>query len=562
MTTANGQGEGGQPPELVGTPVVQIRTISKTFPGQIALDRVDLDVAHGEIHALLGQNGSGKSTLIKILAGVYQPDPGGTVTVGDTPLSLGSPRDSHRLGLRFVHQALGIIEELTAVENIALGFGYRHGRSRMIDWRSQRRKTKALLERIHVSFDIECPVSALRPVDRSAVAIARALDDDEGAPRLLVLDEPTAALPPTEVEALFALVRDARDAGTSIMYVSHRLDEILELADRASVLRDGVMEGTRRVSELGHSGLVDMILGTTAPPEVTTLSLETVEEADLLTVETPLPEEAAAADRLVALRVRGLAGTRLDGIDFDLAEGEILGIAGLTGSGREELATAMVGASPSAVRLENGNGRAVDNPTPQQAKGLGVVLVLPNRASGAAVKEFTVHENIALPAQRRYSRRGVVNHRLELADVRRWLEALDIRPRDPERAYALLSGGNQQKVIFAKWLNLDPAVLVLDDPTSGVDIGARRVIYQLIRETAAAGKAFVVCSSDVDDLVAVCDRIMVLRHGRCAVELAGDDISDARLNREVVSVESEPATVVTGGSGGAEGSIDVVEVDE
>ncbi|HVX19792.1 MAG TPA: sugar ABC transporter ATP-binding protein [Acidimicrobiales bacterium] len=568
------------------TPVVATSGLSMTFPGQRALVDVALSIAQGEIHALLGQNGSGKSTLIKILAGVYTPDPGGLVLVDGEPLPLGSPRESHRRGLRFVHQALGIIEELTAVENIALGFGYRKGRGRKINWRSQRDKTRALLDRINVTFDIDCPVAELRPVDRSAVAIARALEDDEGSPRLLVLDEPTAALPPAEVEALFSLVRQARDAGTSIVYVSHRLDEVLELADRASVLRDGVLEGTRPMAELGKSGLIDMILGVAPaePGEPGSVTLAGVEAATLLSAgpagqrspgerpagERPAggqpapgqpaggqsvegrpapgqPAESAAAgaatvpvaERPVALRVRGLVGTRLDNVDFDVREGEVLGVAGLTGSGREELATALVGASPSLVRLEAGD-RTVENPNPQRAKQLGVVLVLPNRAAGAAAKELTVRENLVLPAQRRYSRRTRVHKRLELADVARWLDALDVRPRDPERAYALLSGGNQQKVIFGKWLNLDPRVMVLEDPTSGVDIGARRVIYELIREAAATGKAFVLCSSDVDDLAAVCDRVVVLRDGRCAAELAGDEINDSRLTFEMLAAEAAP----------------------
>lgn len=536
-------------------PVVTVEGISKTFPGQRALVDVDLAIERREIHALLGQNGSGKSTLIKVLAGVYHPDPGGRVLVDGHPLPPGSPRDSHRMGLRFVHQALGIIEELTAVENVALGFGYRRRAGRLIDWRSQRRKTRALLGRLDVEIDIDCPVSELRPVDRSAVAIARALDADEGNPRLLVLDEPTAALPPSEVEHLFALVRQARDAGTSIVYVSHRLDEVLALTDRASVLRDGVLEGTGTVAELGRAGLVAMILGTgsrgTGEPEGGA--------ADGGPAPPPAgpgrspgsaPGHAPAAAGTPVLTVRGLTGVRLDGVDLDVAAGEVVGVAGLTGSGREELATAVVGASPSTGRVSMGRRGAMARPTPRRARELGVVLVLPNRAAGAATRELTVRENLVLPAQARYSRRGFVRRRRELADTDRWMEVLDVRPRDPERAYALLSGGNQQKVVFGKWLNLDPDVLVLDDPTSGVDIGARQVIYDLVRRGAAEGKCFVVCSSDTEDLVAVCDRVLVLRGGRWATELVGPEVTDANLAMALVAAERDEA-VGGAGAGGA-----------
>jgi ribose transport system ATP-binding protein len=506
-------------------PVLQTRSLSKTFPGQQALVDVDFAVAPSEIHALLGENGSGKSTLIKILAGIYTADPGSTVLVAGRELPLGSPRDSHEFGLRFVHQALGIIDELTAVENIALGFGYRRGRARTIDWRAQRRKTKDLLSRIDADFDIELPAIHLRPVDRTAIAIARALDDDLGQPQLLVLDEPTAALPPHEVEALFALVRQARDQGTSVIYVSHRIDEILQLADRASVLRDGVLEGTEVVQSVGRERLIELIVGGEAP---------STPRSEPERASSPAPQPTRPTTR-PALAVRGLSGQRLDAVEFDLAHGEILGVAGLTGSGREELATALVGASPATGRLGDDQGRWIEDPTPRRAQAFGVVLVLPNRSAGAAAGELSIRENVVVPAQRRYGRAGFVSKRRERKDAWKWIDALDVRPRDPERAYALLSGGNQQKVVFAKWLNVNPRVMVLDDPTSGVDVGARQVIYDLIRSRAAEGVGFVVCSSDAEDLVAVCDRVLVLDDGRICHELVGAQITEASLATAMVS---------------------------
>jgi ribose transport system ATP-binding protein len=512
---------------------VEICGLSKTFPGQRALVDVDMEIRPAEIHALLGENGSGKSTLIKVLAGIYTPDPGAVITVAGERLPPGSPRDSRRLGLQFVHQALGIVEELTAVENIALGAGYRRRGGALIDWRAQRTKTVRLLERISAAFDIDCPVSLLRPVDRSAIAIARALDDEAGTIRALVLDEPTAALPPSEVDALFSLVRQARDAGTSVIYVSHRLDEIFELAERTTVLRDGVARGTVAIRDIDRSLLVQMIAGEA--------------EAGLQRVPRSLFGPVGGS---VALTVRGLTALRLQDVSFSVQAGEVVGIAGLTGSGREELASALVGGHPSTVRLEDAAGRECVNPTPRKAKAFGLVQVLPSRTSGAGSRDLSIRENVTLPALARYSKFGLVRRSAETRDTASWIRQLDIRPADPERAFALLSGGNQQKVVFSKWLNLSPAVLVIDDPTSGVDVGARAAIYDLIRNRAAQGTSFIVCSSDSEDLVAICDRVLVLSDGQIADELAGSDIEESRLltamlraaSADVAASQAEPGT--------------------
>jgi len=501
---------------VMDTPVelaVEVDGLSKTFPGQRALNDVSLDVRRGEIHALLGQNGSGKSTLIKILAGLYSPDPGCSISICGEVLPLGSPRDSHRLGLRFVHQALGIIEELTAVENIALGFGYRHRRVRLIDWRSQRVKTRELLAQLSLDFDIDCPVSELRAVDRTAIAMARALDEDGFPSRVLVLDEPTAALPPAEVDALFSLVRRAREGGTSVIYVSHRLDEIFALADRTTVLRDGFVQGTVPIEDIDRQSLVRMIVGEGHADAASTIDTRA----------------QASSDDDVALKVTGLVGKVLAGVEFSVAKGEILGIAGLTGSGREEFAGCLVGQRPGGAVLEDAEGRLARDPTPRMAKDMGVVLVLPNRSQGAAAAEMTVRENLTLPHMRQYTNKGLIRKAKELRDTVSWIDALDIRPREPERAFALLSGGNQQKVVFGKWLNLSPRVLILDDPTSGVDVGARSVIYDLVRNQAARGMAVIVCSSDIDDLLAVCTRVIVLSEGSIVDELRDSAIDEVSV---------------------------------
>jgi ribose transport system ATP-binding protein len=511
------------------TPTIEVVALSKTFPGQRALIDVDLEVRPGEIHALLGQNGSGKSTLIKILAGIYTPDQGGVVRVRGEELPFGSPRDSRRMGLQFVHQSLGIIEELSAVENIALGFGYVRQTGAFINWPAQRRKTRRLLDKLSIDFDVNCPVSQLRPVERSAIAIARALDDDDGPARVLVLDEPTAALPPHEVAALFALVRKARSDGTSVIYVSHRLNEIFQLAERTTVLRDGVSQGTVSVADIDHATLVAMIVGDDGAAAAA--------HGDLDTRSTPPSAPMPAPGQPPALTVRGLTAQWLEGVDFDVGVGEVVGVAGLSGSGREELAGALVGERASRVTLEVADGRRRVDPSPRQAKGLGVVLVLPNRAAGAAIMEFTMRENISLPSLDRDSTRGFIDRGVESQHAARWIAGLDIRPRDPERLYALLSGGNQQKTVFGKWLSFAPKVMVIEDPTSGVDVGARQAIYDLIRHQASAGVSFVVSSSDTDDLLAICDRVLVLHEGRVADELTGEGIEEGRVLSAMVGAQ-------------------------
>jgi ribose transport system ATP-binding protein len=491
---------------------VAISGLSKTFVAQRVLDNVELTVVGGEVHALLGENGSGKSTLIKILAGVYHPDAGASIRICGHPLAPGSPRDSNRLGLRFVHQNLGLIEGLTAIENVALGQGFLHSRG-FIDWRAQREKTVRLLARLGVSFDVECQVRELRPVDRTAVAIARALDDDGVESQVLVLDEPTAALPPSEVGALFSLVERARSAGKSVIYVTHRLDEVFRLADRVTVLRDGVSQGTRLVRDLDTQALLRMILGDAA---------DTMFDRKATTHSTAL-------DRATTLSVQDFVTDRLGGIAFDVGAGEVIGFAGLTGSGREHVARGLVGDVPSHVRMVNGRGKVCVNPTPSKAKKFGLALVLPSTGQGAGIREFTLAENLTLPSLSRYTRFGLLRKRNELQEMARWISELYIRPADPHRAFALLSGGNQQKVVFSKWLSLAPDVLVLENPTNGVDVGARQAIYELIRHEAAKGRSFVVCSSDVDDLVAVCHRVFVLIDGMIRYELNAGEIDEPRL---------------------------------
>jgi ribose transport system ATP-binding protein len=495
-------------------PLIQIEHLSKTFPGQRALKDVSFEIDRAEIHALVGENGSGKSTLIKCLSGFHDPDPGSSILIDGEPLEVSSAEDARRRGLRFVHQDLGLIAELTATENVGLVSGFATSGSVKIAWPAQRRLTRELLARIGVEMDVDCPVSELRAVERSALAIARALDDTHGAISLLILDEPTAALPPAECDALFAVLREVLAKGVSILYVSHRLDEILNLAARVTVLRDGAYQGTFPATGMDRGRLAELIVGSA------------VEET---AAQAPRP----APDAEPVLSVRRLRSDPLAGVDFDVFPGEVLGIAGLSGSGRETLAAAVCGAIPAAMEMTVAGQPCPEEMDPVAAQRLGLALVLPNRHVAAAIPNFSIGENMTLGRLPEFSQGGRLRKRRERTAVKEWIERLDVRPADPDRLYGMLSGGNQQKVLLAKWFGIDPRVIFMDDPTSGVDIGARHAIYDVVREYAKTGAGFVVCSSDMEDFVGVCDRVVVLVGGRVAEELYGDGVNERELLRAI-----------------------------
>jgi ribose transport system ATP-binding protein len=505
--------------------LVEIEHLSKTFPGQRALSNVSFGIADQEIHALVGENGSGKSTLIKVLAAFHQPDLGARILVAGEELHPGVASDPKRLGLRFVHQDLGLVDQLSAAENVGLASGFTTGAGGRIAWSAQQRHASELLARIGVELDVSLPVADLRPVQRSAVAIARALDSAHGEIRLLVLDEPTAALPPAEVAVLLRVLREVVAEGVSILYVSHRLDEVLGLSDRITVLRDGRCQGTFGARAMSRQRLIQLIVG------------KEVEE--VMARDTRARDEDSTSP--VLMRIRGLAGEALRGVDIDVRRGEVLGIAGLTGSGREELAAAISGAAPAMLTLTDDQGRVWDRMTPKLAKKLGIALVLANRHPASAIDQFTIKENLTLPRLSSYILHGRVNGAGERRAVAELIEDLDVRPAEPDRLYTYLSGGNKQKVIIAKWLNTHPNLIVMDDPTSGVDVGARHAIYQIIRERASAGASFLICSSDFDDFVGICDRVIALVSGRVGGELVGAQIEEGALLEAIVKTAGEPA---------------------
>jgi ribose transport system ATP-binding protein len=513
-------------------PVLTIRNVSKTFPGQRALADVSLDLHSGRTHALLGHNGSGKSTLIKILAGIHPPDSGAQVEVAGRPLPFGSPRDSRTLGLRFVHQDLGLVDELSAAENMALTWGYPRQLG-LVRPRAHGRRVGAALERLGAQIDPDLPVGELRAVQRTAVAIARAVCDVDDDIAVLVLDEPTASLPPAEVSALFDIIAEVRSQGVGVLYVSHRLDEVLEIADDVSVLRDGGLVSSGPLGERGRDDLVRLILGV----------------GDRVDASAHEARTDGAHQCGFSFEV---STDRLDDVRFTVAAGEIVGVAGLTGSGREELCAAIVGAVPSrstVTDLERNAGPR--KMTPAAARAMGVALVLSNRAPGAAVHEFNIRENISLPSLSTDSKAGFIRGGRERTRARTWIRNLAISPPDPEITFALLSGGNQQKTVMGRWLAIQPRILLLDDPTTGVDIGARNRIYALISEQARRGLPVLVVSSDTEDLTALCDRVVVLRYGRISAEVSGAAITEERLLQALSGGGSSRQSEAGGPSGGS-----------
>jgi ABC-type sugar transport system ATPase subunit len=491
-------------------PVLQITGLSKSFGATRALNDAALDINPGEIHALVGQNGSGKSTLIKTLAGYHTPDPGSAALIGGEPFDLGHTVPD---GLRFVHQDLGLVLELNAMDNLALHGGFARGAAGRVRWREQEQQTRRVLARFGVDLDIHRPLAAATPVERTVVAIAAALQGWHGGRGVLVLDEPTAVLPHDEVERLFAMVREVRSAGTSVLYVSHRLDEIFELADRVTVLRGGRVIATHQVADLDAGRLASLMVGEEVDPDY----------------RAPV---AARPDAPVVLEARDVHGRWLRGVDLDVHRGEILGIAGLAGAGVLELPYVIAGSAQHAVsgriRLPDQSAEWTDA---ADARDLGIPLVPADRTREGIVAEFAVSENLSLSVLARLGRRGRLDARAEADFVARWTQRLGVVTAGPDAPISTLSGGNQQKVVVARCLARDPAVLVLCEPTAGVDIGTRVAIYDLIAELARNGLTVLVSSSDAGDVLAMCTRVVVLRSGRVAAELGGDGLTEHALVR-------------------------------
>jgi ribose transport system ATP-binding protein len=487
---------------------VRLEHLTKTFPGQRALDDVSLEIRRGEIHALVGQNGSGKSTLIKTLSGFHRPDDGASAWLMGEPVDLGGLSEQQLASMRFIHQDLALVPTLTVQENLHLASAGR-GILAPFDRRKERAEVRELLRTFDLEVDPDAIVGELSPFEKAAVAIVRALGGATDEIALLVLDEPTAALGATETEQLFRTLRHINGLGVSILYVSHFLGEVLHIADRISVLRNGRNVCVLEAAETTEQELIARIVGSD--------------------VEKATPPAAPGADREVLLEVQGLRGAGIQDVHFGVAAGEVVGLTGLMGSGYEKIAECLAGARPfdgGAVVVQGVRFERLD---PATAVAAGMAAMPADRRGLGLIPTFTVAENLVLPDVGRNFRGGRIDRRAEAAEVRHWLEVCDVQPPDPDRRIDQLSGGNQQKVMLAKALRLDPKVLVLAEPTQAVDIGAAASIRRLITDLAERGHAIVVASSDPEELEELCHRVLVTRRGRIACELRGDDISEDRL---------------------------------
>jgi ribose transport system ATP-binding protein len=505
----------------MSAPILQVEQLTKSFVGKPVLAALDLTVEHGEVHALVGENGSGKSTFIKILSGYHLPDPHGRVLVDGQALSFGSPAASHAAGFRFVHQDLALIDSESVSDNLALdaGFATRLGTVRR---RESRRAATEDLARAGLEIDPSSPVGELSPAQKTGVAIARALRPDRDVPvRLLVLDEPTAALPQSEVEHLLAIIRTVSGAGVGVLYVTHRLDEVFNVARRVTVLRDGRRQASLPVAAVDRRGLIKLLVGT---------------ELDEVRVASA---EVRVTGARPVLRVHELEAASLAGVSFEVRPGDIVGVAGITGSGRESLLSAIFGARGRRAGEVSVNGAAVRPGRPDVSRDAGMAYVPPDRKLLAGIMALSARENISLSDLRPFWKHGLLRRGAERAECQGWFERLSIRPPAFDGPLATFSGGNQQKIVVAKWLRRSPAVLLLDEPTQGVDIAAKAQLHHEILAAAQAGCGIVISSADLDEIAALCHRVLVLRDGRLVAHLAGESLTVRELTHAVLGMTQE-----------------------
>ncbi|NKQ51754.1 sugar ABC transporter ATP-binding protein [Amycolatopsis sp. K13G38] len=504
-------------------PLLAVSGLAKAFSGVPALRGVDLDVRAGEVHGLLGANGSGKSTLIKILAGFHEAD-AGTVTVGGrTVRSPFGPRGLRDHGLGFVHQDLGLAGAGTVLEHVALDSCGGAAGWRRVNWRAERRRVGDLLDRFEIEVDPDAAIDTLSPVQRAMVAVVRAVGAQElssdGSGQILILDEPTVFLPRHEVGLLFDLLRRLRDRGDAVLLVSHDLDEILEVTDRVTVFRNGTMAGTRTTAGSTRDDLVQLILGTR---------------------DEHVPKGSATVhrDRPAVLAARGLRGSRVRELDLDLFEGEVVGVTGLAGSGFEELPELLFGARPAAAGTVEHGGREMSRPSPARSMANGVVLIPADRKGQGGALELSVLENMSLPFLAGRARGLSVDWRGLRRRTQDTCDRLGVLPANPRALFGHLSGGNQQKALLGKWMDTEPKVMLLAEPTQGVDVGARREIFTLIRSAVAKGMGVLCATSDYEQLVEMADRVIVLDGGRISAEITGADITKDVLASAVYAEEA------------------------
>ena len=482
--------------------LLRVQGLTKAFPGTLALDNFDLTLRSGTVTAIAGHNGSGKSTLVKVLAGVYKADAGTVTLASDEGAS------AH---IHFIHQDLGLAENLTTVEN--LGLRLDDGWRGLLAPRASREIAEAdrLLGGLGVTLDVTARLSSLTPAQRTMVAIARATANWEHARHVLVLDEPTACLQDREAEVVLDVARRIADAGAAVLFISHRLEEVARLADEVVVLRDGKLIAHRSRGNFDSNTLVEFIAGESITQDSTTRT-----------------RDAATTEE--RLSVTGLHSDALRGVDLRVRSGEIVGVSGVIGSGVDHLLPSIFGSARASGGEVHVDGRRVVPGSARASIGAGVGFVPRDRHAHGAVMEMNGRENLMLSRFGDFRTwRGSIVTRSERAEAGRWFARSEVRPGTPERTFSQFSGGNQQKIVLSRWMRTSPGVLLLEEPTQGVDVGAQQAIYGLVRDAAATGTAVLVASSDTTELVALCDRVLVMSDGRVVAELAGEHLTESKL---------------------------------
>ncbi|QEC48098.1 sugar ABC transporter ATP-binding protein [Baekduia soli] len=496
-------------PEIDAVKAIEVRALTKRYPGVVALDHADVTVPGGSILGLLGKNGAGKSTLIKVLAGVTQPDEGEILVDGEA-VHIHSPHDAAALGFAFVHQEMADVPNLSVAENIGLGLGYPKVGG-LVKRRELRNWARAVLDRLEAPIDPRATLSSLSVAERRLVMIARGLAANA---RLFVLDEPTASLTEDEIDHLHKVLRTLRDHGVAVVYVSHRLDEIFAITDRVTVMRDGQTVYTDDTKNLDKAAMIAQITGSAARPE-------------------QRQRHIMAGDASELLRVEGFSSPGVvEDAGFTLRKGELLGVAGLVGAGRTELMRLIFGADHAASGKVFIRGEEVAIKSPRDAMRAGMALLPEDRKGQGAVLDFSVRKNITLTNMSKFRlAKGVPLpvERRERSTTRDLVQRLKIKVANSEHPTRFLSGGNQQKVVLAKWLGSNADIFIFDEPTHGIDVEGKEEIYDLMSELAASGKGVIFISSEFTELVGACNRVLVMRDGRLVSELEGDAITDAAL---------------------------------
>ena len=493
----------------MNAPILSFQAVSKRFGGTQAVDGVSFDVHAGEIVALLGENGAGKSTLIKLLAGIYPADSGEMRFDGRAESEWRSSDRSHQ-PVAFIHQDLGLVEWMTVAENVALGMGYPR-RFGLIDWRAAASAARRVMARVGCDIDPERRVFSLTRAEKSLLAIGRAL---EVQARLLVLDEPSASLPMSDVERLFGVLRELRGQGMAMVYVSHRLDEVMAISDRAAVMRDGKLVAVRTTAQSSEAELVSLIVG----------------KALSAAIPRAAAVAAAVTDAPVVLQLDAAASGNAGPVSFAVRRGEVVGLIGLRGAGHEAISRALFGREPLSAGRMTVLGREARFQTCADAIHAGVAYVAGERLEENLAASMNVLENLfPHPALHGDGGFSFKRRRQERGHATALIRRFDVNPPAPAAEVQQLSGGNQQKVVLARWFHLDKPLVVLEEPTAGVDVGAKRQIYGVLRERADSGSALIVVSTDFEEVATVCTRVLVFRNGRVVAELAGGQITVERL---------------------------------